>query len=346
MMKIGFIVPSLANKGPILVVKDLVEQLIEHGYTCHVFYLTDIVEVEMKCNVQKIRFTEIIEFHYYDIIHSHGLRPDAYVFLHRPWNTKVKFISTIHNYVISDFSFQYNKLVAYTLGNLWMMLLGRHDRIVTLSKDAMKYYSKWFSVKKLSYVYNTRSVDKDRCLTVKEQEELVAFKGDSVLIGANALLTRRKGIDLLIRALPKLAQCKLCIVGKGYIMNELISLAKNLEVYDKCLFVGYKKDAYRYLPYYDIYAMPSRSEGFPLSILEAALFHKKIVCSDISILKEIFTPEEVTFFQLENVDSLVDSIQLCLGNAEQGELVFRCYMSKYSPKIFFESYISIYQNIR
>lgn len=343
-MKIGFIVPSLANRGPVLVVKDLVKQLVGHGHVCQVFYLTNIVEVEMECAVQKIKFAEAIDFHYFDVIHSHGLRPDIYVFLHRPRKVQTRFISTIHNYVIPDFSFQYNKLVAYTFGNLWMMFLHRHDKIVALSKDAMNYYLKWFSKDKLIYAYNTRSVNEEKELSVQEQAEINLFRGDCVLIGANTLLTHRKGIDLLIRALCGLPQCKLCIVGDGKIKDELIILAKKLHVNDRCLFVGYKKDAYRYLPYYDIYAMPSRSEGFPLSILEAALYHKPIVCSDIPILKEVFTSHEVTFFELENVESLIDSIRLCLGNEQQGELAYLRYVENYSPEVFYKRYMAIYQN--
>lgn len=342
-MNIGFIIPSLANRGPVLVVQDLVRQLVLHNHLCYVFYLTNIVEISMECPVQKIKMIERIDFQNFDVIHTHGLRPDMYVFFHRPWNVGTKFISTVHNYVIPDFSFQYNKPIAYVFGNLWMLFLHRHDKVVTLSKDAMEYYSKWFQKKKLAYAYNTRSVDVEKRLSDEEIQEVISFKGESLLIGVNTLLTYRKGIDMLIKALVKLPQYKLCVVGDGKIKNELIHLAKICQVAERCLFVGYKKDAYRFLSFYDIYAMPSRSEGFPLAMLEAALFHKPVICSDIPLFREIFVSEETVFFRLEDIDSLVRSVQIIIDNQEFGERIYQSYVTKYSIQEFYKRYIEIYQ---
>lgn len=342
-MKIGFILPSLANKGPILVVKELVGQLKRHDHFCHVFYFTDIVEVEMDCPVQKIKFTESIEFQSFDIIHTHGLRPDAYVFFHRPYrDITTQFISTVHNYVIADFNFQYNRFIAYTCGNIWMALLCRHTKIVTLSKDAMEYYTKWFPKKKLSYAYNTRSLDVGNTLSDQERAEILLFKEKDFLIGANTLLTHRKGIDLLIKVLPRLPQYKLCVVGDGKIKEELIALAKKYQVWDRCLFAGYKKNASQYLPYYDIYAMPSRSEGFPLALLEAMIYRKAVVCSDISVFREILTPREVVFFKLNDDDSLVSAINSAINDKELGERLWGRYQESYAPEKMYERYLAIY----
>lgn len=43
--------------------------------------------------------------------------------------------------------------------------------------------------------------------------------------------------------------------------------------------------------------MSSRSEGFPLSLLEAMIYKRNIVCSDIPIFKEILSENEVTFLR-------------------------------------------------
>lgn len=47
--------------------------------------------------------------------------------------------------------------------------------------------------------------------------------------------------------------------------------------------------------------MSSRSEGFPLSLLEAMIYKRNIVCSDIPIFKEILSENEVTFFEREKL---------------------------------------------
>ncbi|KAA6333666.1 4-alpha-N-acetylgalactosaminyltransferase [termite gut metagenome] len=336
------ILPSLANKGPILVVKELVDQLTIHGYRCSVYYFDEIIEIQMKCETFKSTLWGRIPFEKYDIVHSHGMRPDMYVFFHRPLNTKTKFITTLHNYVIKDFGYQYNKITAYTVGNLWMLLLRRHDIVVTLSKDAMVYYSFWFKKSKLRYAYNTRDISIADDIEDGEKNKILAFKLNSILIGVNSLLTRRKGIDMLIKALVQLPQCKLYIIGNGYSRKELYNLALKYGVIHRCKFLGYKKDAYRYLSFYDIYAIPSRSEGFPLSILEAAIFKCPVVCSNISIFKEAFTENEVSFFELENIESLVQAIIQAIDNKKMGELLYQKYINMYSPKKMFQQYMDIY----
>ena len=79
---------------------------------------------------------------------------------------------------------------------------------------------------------------------------------------------------MIIQALQELPQTKFCIIGDGKIKNDLIQLSVKLKVSDRVLFLGYKKDAYKYLPYFDVYAIPSHSEGFPLAMLEAAAYGK------------------------------------------------------------------------
>lgn len=344
-MKIAYIIPSLANKGPILVVKDLVAQMVKNGQQCSVFYFDEIREVEFCCPVHRIKFWKKVNFDQFDIVHSHGIRPDSYVFIYKPFIGKTKFVTTLHSYVLKDFSSQYNKIIAYVFGNLWMMLLYRHNKIVVLSRAALQYYLKWFSASRLAYAYNSRNIQLESELSPEGKKQISDFKQGELLIGVNALLSPVKGIDLLIKCLPQLPQYKLFIVGDGKSMNTLMQLAKECNVDDQVYFAGYRKDAYRYLPYYDIYAMPSRSEGFPLSILEAAIMYKPSVCSEIPIFKEIFTPEEVAFFRLEDISSLVKAIKLATSNKGMAERMHRKYLECFSPEKFYERYIFIYRSL-
>jgi thymidylate synthase len=57
---------------------------------------------------------------------------------------------------------------------------------------------------------------------------------------------------------------KLIIMGDGKERARFEQMTHELGIDERVLFAGMQKDAFRFLPYYDIYAMPSRSEGFPL----------------------------------------------------------------------------------
>ena len=83
-MNIAMILPSLANKGPILVARDLCIEYKKMGHECFVFYFDDIVEVELPCLSKRISFWRPIDWNTFDIVHSHMYRSDAYVFVHKP----------------------------------------------------------------------------------------------------------------------------------------------------------------------------------------------------------------------------------------------------------------------
>ncbi len=113
-MKIAFIVPSLLKKGPIIVVKDIVDNLVENDFIKEivVFYFDEKVEVDFPCRTKRVTFKDKIDFDYFDIIHSHMLRPDLYLFKNKIFGNikKAKIISTLHQYNYINLQFSYHNL--------------------------------------------------------------------------------------------------------------------------------------------------------------------------------------------------------------------------------------------
>ena len=340
-MRIAYIVPSLANQGPVIVVRELVAQMVGHGHECVVFYFDKKAAIDFDCPTCSIVQTIAMDFTKYDIVHSHGLRPDTYVAKFREYSGKVRYVSTIHNYVLEDFAYQYNWLVAQIFGRRWMHTLRKLDTVVALSHHAMEYYLRWFPSKQITYAYNTRVLEQ-LPLDTKRMEAVKSFQGTDVLIGVNALLTRRKGVDLLLHALVRLPGYKLWVVGDGKEKKNLEKFAKRLGVEQRCHFAGYQPNAYQYLPLYDIFALPSRSEGFPLALLEAAVYGRPTVASSLPIVKECFDAGEVAIFDVQDIDSLESAIRTATHNLTMGQNLHQKYLEEYSPQKMYERYLAIY----
>lgn len=343
-MNIAYIIPKLTNKAPILVVKELVKQMKKNNHHCIVYYFDDGGTLDMECETKKIFFSKSIDFDNYDIIHSHGFRPDLYVSIHKYKSRKAKFVNTIHSYIIQDLSSTYNPLVGYIFGYLWILCMKRIDINITLSNNAKNYYSKWIDKNKIYYAYNTIDIDQNETLSDKEINEINNFKKNYKLIGINAFLSPIKGIDQIIKSLVYLDNYKLVIVGDGNIKDQLIDLANTIGVRNRVLFLGYKKNAYKYLPFYDIFAVPSRNEGFSLSLLEGAIFKRNVLCSDIPTFRELYSDEEVTFFEVDNIHSIVENIKNMEQNESKRITLNLKYINNYSPKAFYERYIYIYNS--
>jgi glycosyltransferase involved in cell wall biosynthesis len=94
-----------------------------------------------------------------------------------------------------------------------------------------------------------------------------------IRIGAVSRLSREKGIDILIEAFARIdgrrCEVELVLIGDGSEREPLERLAHDRGVADRVRFMGTRDDVPRLLPTLDIYALPSRSEGLPMAILEA-----------------------------------------------------------------------------
>lgn len=102
-------------------------------------------------------------------------------------------------------------------------------------------------------------------------------------VGRQAAADRLKGIDVLIEALsrllPGVPQASLVVIGEGADRPRLERLARELGVAHRVWFLGSVPTdtlaaAYRHC---DVFALPSKKEGFGLVFLEAMAFGKPVV---------------------------------------------------------------------
>jgi glycosyltransferase involved in cell wall biosynthesis len=346
-MKIAFILPRLVNQGPIVVAKDIIDSIKDKVDLIDVYYFDDIRELSIDCNLYKISFFDKIDFDKYDVVHSHMLRPDFYIWFHRKKrHNKALFVSTLHQNIYDNLKGNYGSLIAFVFEKLWLRFLKKCDVVVTLTDVMNSYYSNKTKLN-LKTIYNGRNVKTENKDITSDADSKLLYETKSKfkIIGSHCLLTKRKGIDQIIRSLVFLKEFALVIVGDGQELLNLKALADECHVSERCFFLGYKHNAVSYLRYFDIYVMSSYSEGFPLGLLEAGLNKLPVVCSDIPIFRELFSEKEVSFFELDNIDSLSKSIQICYEN----RFLFSQYLydtinEKYSNDKMAENYMLLYQN--
>ncbi|MFK8297316.1 glycosyltransferase family 4 protein [Capnocytophaga cynodegmi] len=343
-IKIAYIIPSLKNQGPIIVVRDIILGLLERVSCIDVYYFDEEIELDFPCKTHKISIFEKIDFDKYDIIHSHMLRPDFYVWYHRKKNHKSKFVSTLHQIIYDNLKGNYNNLIAFIFEKIWMILLSKQDYIVYLSQSMANTYKNKIKQKSV-IIYNGRNISKEAISEiVEEHNELLRLKEKFKIVGTHCLLTKRKGINQSILALKQLPDYFLIVVGDGMEMQNLKNFAKSEGVHDRCLFLGYKKNSISYLKYFDIYLATSYSEGFSLSVIEAGECKLPIVCSNIESFKESYSENEVVFYTIDNIDSLVCAIRNAYKNKEIYSVnIFNKITTKYSVENMSNKYLELYK---
>lgn len=108
--------------------------------------------------------------------------------------------------------------------------------------------------------------------------------GSDLLILAVGNLYDVKGHDVLLHALSRLPTdpgWRLAVAGRGPEEARLRELAQRLSLSERVHLLGYRGDIQDLMAAADIVAMPSRSEGLPLAILEAMFARRPIVASAV-----------------------------------------------------------------
>jgi glycosyltransferase involved in cell wall biosynthesis len=98
---------------------------------------------------------------------------------------------------------------------------------------------------------------------------------DEMLIGAVGNVRRVKGYEVLLDAAARLKTLnlpfKVIVVGQatGEVFEEIASQRSTLGLEDHVIFAGFQSDPSDFYRAFDVYALTSHSEGFPLSTLQA-----------------------------------------------------------------------------
>lgn len=344
-MNIAYIIPSIIKQGPPLVILELVKEMQRRGHECCVYYFDEksgADKIDYPCPTRRIKMSESLRWDRIDVVHTHSWRAEFYMARHRNELENTRYISTIHEFIYANQRSRHGAVFSFCFTLFHLSLLRKADCRVCLSQQHEYYYKKKFGKLPLTYIYNTKSVDYNSKLTAAEEQEILSFRnGAYTILGLNALLSPRKAVDIVIDALPLLTECKLFVVGDGKSLEDLKRRAKEKGVSDRVHFTGYRTDAFRYIPYYDIYMMPSRSEGFPLALLEAMAFKCNAVISDIPIFKEFFTDNEMTFFHLDDPQDCARAVKEAKTN-NKGDKAFIKYQECYSTRIFGDMYEKVY----
>jgi glycosyltransferase involved in cell wall biosynthesis len=145
--------------------------------------------------------------------------------------------------------------------------------------------------KKVSLVPNGIDLDQfaasaDRC----DVRTALGIPADAIVIGTVGRLNEVKRQDILIAAFAKLAtefpNTHLLLVGDGPMSSALLAQTSSLGLNDRVHFTGYQAEPQKFLGTIDVFALTSRAEGLPLSVLEAGAMGIPVVASNVGGLHE------------------------------------------------------------
>jgi glycosyltransferase involved in cell wall biosynthesis len=155
--------------------------------------------------------------------------------------------------------------------------------------------------------------------------ESLGLAPDTVVIGSVGRLEVIKAQDVLIRAFARMRErlagapdACLVLCGQGSRREALETLAAELGVGERVRFPGWVDNTVQYYRLFDVFALPSITEGAPLSLLEAMACEAVPVVTPVGANAEILGPKLAgQIVPHGDVDALTDMLVRLVESAER-----------------------------
>ncbi len=99
--------------------------------------------------------------------------------------------------------------------------------------------------------------------------DILNTPSSNFVVTASGRFVPRKGFDVLIKAIAKIPNVTLWLMGDGPEKQKLVDLTKELGVFKRVKFLGWVEEPIHYIKVSDAFVMPSRHEPLGNALLEA-----------------------------------------------------------------------------
>ncbi len=244
------------------------------------------------------------------ILHCHLFKSQIFGFLLKKiWFKNVKLIFHEHGEIFQGY-ITYNLFmrdVKSTINKIIAVSNATKEKLIAkagIEENKITVLSNFVDLNKFNRKNITWNMEGER--------EKIGIKKGEYVIGFVGRLAKVKGCEYLLKALPYLNfSYKVLIAGDGPERKKLEKLAVELKITERIIFLGYRSDTVFIYSLLDVLIMPSLSESFGLSVIEAQSMGTPVISSNIPALNEIIiNNENGLMFEVKKSQDLSLKIEL------------------------------------
>ncbi|MBQ56033.1 MULTISPECIES: glycosyltransferase [Pseudomonas] len=244
----------------------------------------------------------------FDVVIAHRFKSMNMLMLLNRWLKIPLCIGVQHG--IGDFDRAYRRFES-------RLLLTDNWRVVGVSRAVHEYLlgcGGGFTPRNSLKINNAIDIQRaERLLLSREQaREALALETEAFVFGTIGRLVPVKGQIYMVEAFATLKDrypnAQLAIIGEGRSRADLEAAISRLQLAGRVHLLGARNDALQYVRAFDVFVMPSLSEGLPLAMLEAMAGHLTVIGSDIDSLKPLLEDSGGYIFPVKNVTALAEQM--------------------------------------
>jgi len=241
------------------------------------------------------KIVEVVKYHNLDVIHAHYAIPHATSAIMAKQilgEHHVKVVTTLHGTDITLVGLEptFLPLMRYSIE--------QSDAVTAVSRFLREKTVSQYGVKKdINVIYNFVDTEKYKRISVGKWRNHIAKDSEKILIHVSNFRNLKRVPDVIriFAEVQKQLPSKLLLVGDGPDRSECEMLVRDLHIAEHVHFLGKQQAIVEILSSADLMLMPSQSESFGLSALEAMCCEVPVVSTSVGGLPELIVHGETGF---------------------------------------------------
>jgi glycosyltransferase involved in cell wall biosynthesis len=278
------------------------------------------------------------------VVHTHGYRPDV-VDAGVARRLGIATVTTVHGFTGGGWRNRLYERLQYAA-------FRRFDAVVAVSRPLVRQLEAvGVAPPRLHLVpnaYGGRGAPLDR----EAARRRLGLTGDAFRLGWVGRLSREKGPDVLVRAVPHLRDLPLAVsvLGNGADRARAATLARELGVAERITWHGTVPDAAALFAAFDAFALSSRTEGTPMALFEAMAAAVPVVATSVGGVPDVVGPSEALLVPPEDPAALAAAVRATFDDraaaAARAAAARRRLAAEFGVEPWVAHYDAIYHAVR
>lgn len=285
--------------------------------------------------ISKMR--KIIKAYQPDVIHTHRyVLPYAFL---ASMGFKTKRVHTVHNVAQKEQT---------KVGKNINRVLFRYFNVVpvALSKEIQRTIQEVYGLpdNRIPVVFN--GIDLSRCIV----KESYARKDTFTVLHIGRFMDV-KNHELLLRSFARFkgqhSDARLQLLGDGELKENMMQLAGQLNITDAVEFAGLQSNVYPWLHNADVFILPSKFEGMPMTLIEAMGTGLPIIASNVGGIPDMLSSQKEALLIEPKEEKIIEALEIVYSDAKKREYWGRNALQRsslFSSQAMARKYLQLYSS--
>lgn len=287
--------------------------------------------------ISKMR--KIIKAYQPDVIHTHRyVLPYAFL---ASMGFKAKRVHTVHSVAQKEQT---------KVGKNINRVLFRYFNVVpvALSKEIQRTIQEVYGLpdNRIPVVFN--GIDLSRCIV----KESYARKDTFTVLHIGRFMDV-KNHELLLRSFARFkgqhSDARLQLLGDGELKENMMQLAGQLNITDAVEFAGLQSNVYPWLHNVDVFILPSKFEGMPMTLIEAMGTGLPIIASNVGGIPDMLSSQKEALLIEPKEEKIIEALEMVYSDAKKREYWGRNALQRsslFSSQAMARKYLQLYSSGR